>query len=217
VYVIPESARPVRNQEDTLGSMIQPVKDLPTLLHEMETQKLSQEKFEELIEALNIYSLKNDVHGEYEIRLKLHHLFYSVIRHKQEDKDLYAWLMGNQEPFVRNQSRLLELSFKERSTNETEQLIKEINNSSDKLKRIIDEFNCALPEQEEGKANATKKINDDAQGILTTVTETLSGYTQSALNWASQNLNRSFFTPKIGVKSNTTPKEPTVPASPTNL
>lgn len=196
VYVLPESAAPKKTNvapvNVPIAPMLPPPQDLPTLLQELQTQTLSQETFKRLIEALSLYSLKNLLKDELATRLQLHNLFYQVIDHKEANEELYAWLMKNKEPLLGNQFRLLELFLKERSAHEVALLVKQIHNSSDKLKRVTDELDCVLPEPAELPSEKIEETYSETAEVISTATETLADcvksageYAQSAWSWAS--------------------------------
>lgn len=207
VYVTTQPIKTQLMQEHDYQEMLYaPQKDLPTLLEEMNATPLTQEKLELLMEGLERYSLKEMVKDEFETRLKLHNLFYQVLLNKEKNIFLYGWLMSQQGLLLRNQFRLLELSFKEKSAADVATLVTQISKGPDELKCILNELNCILPDQKKHKGTtppkktANPKTIPDATDTITEITwpltQAISEATktaQSAWKWAV-NAKEVFFT-----------------------
>lgn len=190
-YVIPEPEILHHTSSDErtifLNPYMQPVKELPDLLQEIQQHSVIQEQLEELISALQLYSLKEGLKDEFETRLKLHHLINHIINHKDENTGLHAWLMGNLEPFIRNQFRLLELSFKEKSPSEINTFCIEINECSDQLNYVTDELHCVTPEQKhDGTAMTSQTTTSQKSGTLDKANEFMAEYANTLVESAQK-------------------------------
>jgi hypothetical protein len=194
-YVIAEPALKKRLNMPFINVLPKP-KDLPTLLLEMNKQELSREQFKELFEALNQYSVKNYICNEYETRLKLHQLFYSVLENEKKYQILHSWLMKNQAPVLRNQTRLLELSLQERSLDETKNLLEQCHLNTEQTRRVAEELNCFLPKQ--GKFTSSKASTGEEINLhfSPTLPPSIASYTGCVFNWPGISLLGSIFTPK---------------------
>jgi hypothetical protein len=197
-YVVPESqkqkAYTKRTKKDIELSASK--KDLPTLLDEMECP-LTKSNFEDIIEALNLYSVLAIPKDELATREKLQALYHQAMENNS-NKELYCWLKENQNPFIINQFRLLELTLKEKQRKEVDSLMVQINEDSDQLEYIADELNCIMPELIVKDIPKSKKDSESADFVAST-TKVLSeyvceasGYAQSALGWAENWANRFF-------------------------
>ncbi|MGL5743307.1 MAG: hypothetical protein ACRCXC_12645 [Legionella sp.] len=154
-YVVSESlnteaaSRKPREKIKKSISIHESEKDLPALLNDIadETDTLcTQEQFENIIKALALYSLEMKPKEELATRQKLHNLYHYVLNDKGKNASLYRWLKDNQNPFIINQFRLVELILKEKSHDDMGLLFAQINEDSDQLQYIADEFNCTMPE-----------------------------------------------------------------------
>lgn len=194
-YMLPESAsirKPLLALDEApKAPNTLAMKEFPILLDELEKQVLTQKKLEGLIEAFKFYSLKTPFPDELNIRLKLHNLFRKIIDHKDYNKQLYAWLMKNNEPFLNNQTRLLELYLQERPLTEAIELVKKFDTSSDVFKRVAAELNCSLPEEHK-KSFEKKESHTEVPDIVVKTTDTLTGYmndvnefAQTTWSWVS--------------------------------
>lgn len=146
------------------------VKDLFLLLQE-EIEQPTQDHLEQVIEALNSYSLKEIAEEELEIRTKVHHLYSKGLANPV----LSLWLNKNQGPFLENQFRLLELTLSKGSVEEARIFMKKIPLNSPQLQRFAEELNCPLPAE-----MPKPQENIAAPGLLTTATDTFS----EILGWA---------------------------------
>ena len=179
-----------------------PVKDLPGLLQEAESQVLTQELFEQIIDALNEYTLTAVLNHEYETRLRLQKLFHKVLANKTANPALHDWLMANKGPFLHNQFLLLELALKERTATEVDSLLNQIHEgASGKLKRISDELSCPIPEKRT-KTTATSKEKGVAHAFLEKVSEATSECATGTAWYAEETVRRikqawGFFASKV--------------------
>lgn len=107
---------------------------------------LTQEKFEDIIKALDSYSLQPMPKEEFSTRQKLHTLYHYVMTHKENNEGLYRWLKENQTPFIVNRFRLLELTLKEKQRSEVDLLLAQVNEDSDHLQSVSDELDYPMPE-----------------------------------------------------------------------
>lgn len=207
-YIAPESwalePPPKKSSRKYMKKLIpvdEPEMELQILLNKI-TLPLTQEKFEDIIKALDLYTLQTVPKDELETRLKLHNLYHYVISKKEENQTLYRWLKDNQHPFVINQLRLLELVIKEKSHDEVNFLLKQINEDSDQLQHISDELNCTMPEL--GVTTIPKLIkNTQPSDFVASTTKVLSEYAteaseyaQNAWQWAGCFLAKIGNTPK---------------------
>ncbi|AUH71807.1 hypothetical protein [Legionella sainthelensi] len=208
-YITPESLifetsakRPSKKYIKKLLPVDTPENELLILLNKI-ALPLTQEKFEDIIKALDLYSLQTLPKNELETRHKLHNLYHYVISKKEENQALYRWLKDNQNPFVINQLRLLELVIKEKSHDEVNFLLKQINEDSDQLQHISDELNCEMPEL--GATTIPKLIkNAQTSDFVASTTKVLSEYATEASEYAQNAWQwAGCFLAKIG----TPPKE----------
>ncbi|KTD15117.1 Dot/Icm T4SS effector [Legionella gratiana] len=188
-YVAPESwtleespKKSPRKHVKKLLSINEPEKDLLILLNKINLP-LTQEKFEDIMKALDIYSLQTMPKNELETRKKLHNLYHYVIRKKEENPALFRWLNENQNPFVMNQLRLLEIMIKEKSRDEVNFLLTQINEDSDQLRYISEELNCVMPEL---VVTPIPKLIKNAQtsDFVKSTTKVLSEYVNEASEYA---------------------------------
>ncbi|KTD63059.1 Dot/Icm T4SS effector [Legionella santicrucis] len=178
----PSSKKPSKKYIKKLNTVGTPEKELLTLLNKI-SLPLTQEKFEDIIKALDIYSLQTLPKDELETRQKLHNLYHYVISKREENQTLYRWLKDNQNPFIVNQLRLLELVIKEKPRDEVNFLLKQINEDSDQLQHISDELNCAMPEL--GVITIPKLIkNAQTSDFIASTTKVLSEYATDASEYA---------------------------------
>ncbi|KTC90841.1 hypothetical protein [Fluoribacter dumoffii] len=177
---------PVSIQDSTSTAETQ---DLHSLLNNI-TLPLTQEKVEDIIKALDWYSLQPVPTNELITRFNLHQLFHYILQHKEDNRKLYHWLKDNQNPFIVNQFRLLELMLKERSRDEINLLLLQINEDSDNLQYISEELNSLMPELVI-KPRTMPSNNSEKPDFVESTAKVLSGYVygateyaQSALHWA---------------------------------
>ncbi|MCW8409524.1 hypothetical protein OQJ13_11145 [Legionella sp. PATHC035] len=151
---------------------------------------LTQEKFEEIIKALERFSLQTMPKSELITRQKLHQLYHYVMKHREENEPLYHWLKDNQNPFVVNQFRLVALMLKEKSRGEIDSLLAQVNEDSDQLQYISDELDELMPElvvvpiKKPAPSSETSDFVASAGKILSKYTCEATVYAQSALSWA---------------------------------
>lgn len=166
-----------------------PEKDLLILLKKINIP-LTQEKFEDLIKAFEVYSLQTIPKEELTTRQKLHNLYHYVLDKKEENPTLYRWLKENQNPFIINQFRLLELVIRERSPKEVNFLLRQINEDSDQLQYISDELNRAMPElgahttPKPIKTSQTTDFIESTTKVLSEYANDATVYAKTAFNWA---------------------------------
>lgn len=195
-YVASESLALAVNNKRTLRNRVKrtsPIQDsekeLLNLLNAM-TLPLTQEKFADIINALDSYSLQTMPKEELSTREKLHALFHYVMDHKADNEALYRWLKDNQNPFITNQFRLLELMLKEKPQGEIDSLLTEVNEDSDSLQYVSDELDCFMPELivkpsiKPLKRSETTDFVASATKVLSEYACEATGYAQSALHWA---------------------------------
>ncbi|KTD39905.1 hypothetical protein [Legionella parisiensis] len=195
-YVIPESLglreKNKKSSKDWIKKSIptrEEEKDLPDLLNEINLP-LTQEKFEDIIKALDSYSLQTAPKEELSTRQRLHRLYHYIMKRKEENEELYRWLKDNQNPFIINQFRLLEIMLKERPRSDVDSLLAQINEDSDHLRYVSNELNCLLPELvikpsiKPLKSSESTDFVASATKVLSEYTCEAAGYAQSALHWA---------------------------------
>ncbi|CAM2858791.1 Dot/Icm secretion system substrate [Legionella steigerwaltii] len=195
-YVAPESvdleennASPSSKRAKSSISAQELETDLLALLNVI-TLPLTQDKFEEIIKALDSYSLQTMPKNELITRQKLHRLYHYAMTHKEENEIIYHWLKDNQNPFIVNQFRLLELMLREKSRDEIDSLLTQFNEDSDQLQYVSDELDSLLPElvvtptPKHSKSAETSDFVASATKILSKYTCEATVYAQSALNWA---------------------------------
>ncbi|QLZ70256.1 hypothetical protein FOLKNPGA_03061 [Legionella sp. PC1000] len=195
-YVVPESLglreknkSPSKNWEKKSISHQESEKDLPDLLNEIRLP-LAQEQFEDIIKALDSYSLQIMPKEELSTRQKLHRLYHYVMNRKEDNEGLYRWLKDNQNPFIMNQFRLLELMLKERPRNDVDSLLAQVKEDSDHLHYVSNELDCLLPELVIKPSTKPLK-GSESSDFVASATKVLSEYTceaaiyaQSAFHWA---------------------------------
>ncbi|WP_412756345.1 hypothetical protein [Legionella bozemanae] len=195
-YVVPESLglkeknkKPSKDRIKKSISTQEEEKDLPDLLNDI-TLPLTQEKFADTIKALESYSFQTIPKEELSTRQKLHRLYHYVMKRKEENEGLYRWLKDNQNPFIINQFRLLELMLKERPLSDVGSLLAQVNEDSDHLQYVSNEFDCLLPELVIKPSTKPLKSSENtdfvasATKVLSEYTCEAAGYAQSALHWA---------------------------------
>ncbi|AWN75862.1 hypothetical protein LEAN103870_01275 [Legionella anisa] len=194
-YVVPESLglreknKKPSNWVKKSISTRETEKDLPDLLNAV-SLPLTQEQFEDIIKALDSYSLQAMPKDELSTRQKLHRLYHYVMNRKEENEGLYRWLKDNQNPFITNQFRLLELMLKERPRGDVDSLLAQVNEDSDHLHYVFNELDCLLPELVIKPSTKPLK-NPQSSDFVASATKVLSEYTceaavyaQSAFHWA---------------------------------
>ncbi|MCL9683217.1 hypothetical protein [Legionella maioricensis] len=197
-YVAPVSFNisqdPVTSIEAGQGTQLLPYKsapDLPTLLKEM-TPPLTQDTLDELIEALNVFSLKTRLKNELEVRQKLHDLFQKLFEDGKETNKMDGWLMQNQPHLIANCIRLLELTLIQGSPTNALSLLKKIDDASPHLQQITRELTCSFPELLEEKTIVQNIPAVTESNLLETTLETTSELAYSAFNWAKSELGAFF-------------------------
>lgn len=109
---------------------------------------------------------------------------------KEEYEGLYQWLKDNQNPFIINQFRLLELMLKERPRCEVDSLLAQVNEDSDHLHYVSNELDCLLPElvikpsTKPLKSSESSDFVANATKVISEYTCEAAVYAQSALHWA---------------------------------
>ncbi|STY30836.1 Dot/Icm secretion system substrate [Legionella wadsworthii] len=200
-YVVPNSITPLKNEKDSMldGTIIyteiqEQEENLPELLNEIKLPT-TQEHFEQIIRALTIYSLSPLPKEEFMTRKKIHDLYHEALNKKEENEDLYVWLKDNQTPFINNQFHLLELMFKEKSRNEIDAFLAQVNEDSDHLQYVSEELEYLLPELI--MRLEPKPKEPETSGFVSTATKVISEYTceagvlaQNALHWAEGFFNK---------------------------
>ncbi|HAT1821543.1 TPA: type IV secretion protein Dot [Legionella pneumophila] len=131
----------------------------------------TQQKLNELIEALNIFSLQHNPKNELKIRQKLHRLFHYLLLESKSDLTLDAWLLKNQQLLITNRFRLLEMLLMKGARNEAESLLKEFDEDSTHFSSISKEFTHSLPEQNPFKSESVSANQTPAATILDTANE----------------------------------------------
>jgi hypothetical protein len=188
-YIAPESLNREENKKKSKKNVRKakhiPVseKDLSSLVNEIELP-LTQEKFEYIIKALDLYSFQPMPKDELATRQKIQALYHHVIDNKEENEALYHWLKDNQNPFIINQFRLLELVLKEKSCSGIDTLIEQIDEDSDQLLYISDELNCVMPELIIKDSPKTEKSSEAADYVVKAA-KVLSEYVQGATEVAT--------------------------------
>lgn len=182
VYVIPESTSATHKKTaiQTMAAVQenQPTKAFSSQVEEMEHQPLTQESIGLLFEAMHHYAQKAIKTDEYETRLKIHNLWKRI----GPDTELYVWLRGNQEPFVFNQVRLIELALEKKSTEEKETLLTQ-NDHDPLLKSVSIELKPTMPEQRIGDSRVIPA--SDATHMLASAADTISSYVSGAADTLS--------------------------------
>ncbi|PWY56872.1 hypothetical protein DGG96_03900 [Legionella qingyii] len=195
-YVAPESWAPMENNKKTFTNRAKknlqvpdPGKDLLDLLNKI-SLPLTQEKFEDIIKAFDSYSLLPMPKKELSTRHKLHTLYHYVMTHKESNEELCRWLKENQNPFIVNRFRLLELILKEKQRSEVDSLLAEVNEDSDHLQYVSDELDCPMPEliiNPNPKPLKTQESTDfvtSASKVISEYACEATVYAQSAFHWA---------------------------------
>ncbi|HBC0467640.1 TPA: type IV secretion protein Dot [Legionella pneumophila] len=131
----------------------------------------TQQKLNELIEALNIFSLQHNPKNEFKIRQKLHRLFHYLLLESKSDLTLDAWLLKNQQLLIANRFRLLEMLLIKGARNEAESLLKEFDEDSTHFSSISKEFTHSLPEQNPFKSESVSANQTPTATILDTANE----------------------------------------------
>lgn len=131
----------------------------------------TQQKLNELIEALSMFSLQSNPKNELKIRQKLHRLFHFLLLESKNDLTLDAWLIKNQQLLIANRFRLLEMQLMKGARNEVESLLKEFDEDSTHFSPITKEFTHSLPEQNPYKCESVSSNQTPGATILDSATE----------------------------------------------
>ncbi len=205
-YVAPASADttpsvdelPINDEPMLAVFTYKPEPNLTNLLKEL-TLPMTQESLEQLIEALEVLSLKTKIKNELEIRQKVHELFLSLHAQSEEDKMLHGWLVQHQTHLTTNLSRLIELALIKDQHSAIKPLLKQIKEVAPSLQPVADELTCLLPEQQEEKTPVPIVSSETETGHLATIEatlestiETTSGLAYNAYNWAKDGLSSLF-------------------------
>ncbi|MCW8470956.1 hypothetical protein OQJ19_09900 [Fluoribacter gormanii] len=195
-YVASESWAPIENNRKKSTKRVpknisapDTGKDILDLLKKI-SLPLTQEKFEDIIKALDSYSLQPMPKEEFSTRQKLHTLYHYVMTHKENNEGLYRWLKENQTPFIVNRFRLLELTLKEKQRSEVDLLLAQVNEDSDHLQSVSDELDYPMPEliitppQKPLKAQETTDFVTSATKVFSEYACEATVYAQSAFHWA---------------------------------
>ncbi|BCA94041.1 hypothetical protein TUM19329_04020 [Legionella antarctica] len=206
VYVAPVSSHGGQNQVAETNQAVQslPYKTEPNLqrlLNEMRSP-LTLESLDELIEALNLFSLKEKSNNELEIRQKVQVLFHKLISNNKKNREITDWIINNQHHVTVNCYRLLELTLINGPQSAVASLLTKINEDSSHFQHITLELTDVFPEQQEEKTT-TLTI---PPVIESTLLETTSELAYSAINWAKDGLG-TFFNPHSSPLTQSSSKE----------
>lgn len=190
-FVIPNlSPRTIASYR--IKSFCLPIKelDLSSLVNKIHLFP-TQKQYEDLIAALNYYSLLAMPKDELITRQKVHHLFRQGLIEKQGNPSLYRWLKENQTPFVLNQFRLLELVLQKKPRAEADILINQIHLDSEEFHYIADELHSSMPELlVKDKPEVPKKTTPDlvknTAKVFSTCVDHTALYAQNAWSWAER-------------------------------
>ncbi|KGP62802.1 type IV secretion protein Dot [Legionella norrlandica] len=169
----------------------------------------NQQKLNELIEALNVFSLQTNPPNEFKIRTKLHHLFHELLLESQNDPILDSWLIKNQQFLIANRFRLLEMQLINGCPIGVESLLKEFNEDSSHFHSISDEFNDILPEQNPSNSESASYNKATATTLLGTATEFATNLKNTLGTWGgffTNNLIPSFYPKRNTTASPTSPR-----------
>ena len=153
IYVAPSSSSTspdLNTSKDTEPHLV-PYRLEPNLCALLKETRMSftQDKLDELGEAINLYSFKAPSKNEIGIREKLHCLFHQLREDSKQNKTIADWLIKNQSLFTKNWFKLMELTLIKGPRKAVDILVKQINEEPSDLQNIFAELNCSLPVQQE--------------------------------------------------------------------
>lgn len=209
-FVVPmdNPVKPVENKEEPnlqqrkYFTNYKPETTLEIMLKDLKSG-YTQQKLNELIEALSVFSMQKNPKHELKIRMELHHLFHQLLLESKNDLILDSWLAKNQQFLIKNRFRLFEMLLIKDSRAEMESFLKEIDEDSTHFTSIRNEFTNALPELNPFNSESVSSSKVTEPTILDTATElaaNLKNTLHSLGGFFSSNIMSTFY-PKHNTSS----------------